>query len=69
MSEDQNLVRSAGGPPSPGRGTQAVMGIINGALVGVGTLYLATKSIAVAAVGAITATALAGLYLLLSRRS
>jgi hypothetical protein len=68
MSEDHNVAKSAGGPPSSGWSAQAVMAIINGVLVGVGTLYLATKSTAIATIGAIVAAALAGLYLLLSRR-
>ncbi|MGH3879299.1 MAG: hypothetical protein ACRDSK_19915 [Actinophytocola sp.] len=68
MSEDQNVAKPAGGPPSPGRNSQTVLGMINGALVSVGTLYVATKSVEVTIIGAIIAAVLAGLYLLLTRR-
>jgi hypothetical protein len=68
MSEDQNVAKPAGGPPSPGRNPQPAVGMINGVLVGVGTLYLATKSIEVTIVGAVVAATLAALYLLMTRR-
>ena len=63
MSEDTNASTPAGGPPSPRRRSQASMKAINGALVGVGTVYLTTDSITVTIIGASVAVVLTALYL------
>lgn len=68
MSEDRNVAKPAGDPPSPGRSSQTILGVINGALVSVGTLFVATKSVEVTIIGAVVAVALAGLYILMTHR-
>ena len=65
MSEDLNVSKPAGGPPAPRRrNPRAMLRVINGVLVSVGTLYLATGSVVVAAIGAAVAVGIAALYLL-----
>jgi len=56
-----------GSPPPHRRDPQAVMPVINGVLVGVGTLNLATRSVVVTIIGAVVALTLAGLYLIMHR--
>jgi len=66
MSEDTNVSKPTGDAPSPRRREpQAMMKLINSVLVAVGTLYLATESVAVTIIGASVAVALVLLYLVL----
>ena len=64
MSKDLNVSKPAGGSPAPRRrNPRAMLRVINGVLVGVGTLYLATGSVIMAAIGAVVAVVLAALHL------
>lgn len=62
MSEDRNVSTPASGPPSPHRDPLIMLQVINGVLVSMGTLYVATKSFTVTIVGAAVAAVLAVLY-------
>jgi hypothetical protein len=67
MSEDLNTSTPSDGPPLPrGRRPRASLKAINGALVGVGSIYLATESITVTVIGASVAVVLTIVYLLTS---
>jgi hypothetical protein len=64
MGRDMNVSKSVGSSPSPRRrGLQNILKVVNGVLVGVGALYLATGSVVVTAIGAVVAVALVGLCL------
>jgi hypothetical protein len=68
MSKDKDVSEPIGGPPAPRRpGTPAMMQAINGLLVSIGTLYLVTNSVVVAAIGAVLVIILMVLWLMLYR--
>ncbi len=68
MSEDKNISKPTGDAPPPRRrDSQAMMKLINSVMVAVGTLYLATESVAVTIIGATVAVVLVTLYLVLHR--
>lgn len=62
MSEDRNVATPASGPPSPHRDPLIMLQIINGVLVSMATLYVATKSVTITIIGAAVAAVLAVLY-------
>ncbi|SFK13330.1 hypothetical protein SAMN05421835_11492 [Amycolatopsis sacchari] len=67
MGKDLNSRTPAGGPPRPDGNLGAVRKLVNGVLVSVGTVYLATNSIVVTIIAAAVAVALAALYLIARR--
>jgi hypothetical protein len=67
MSKDMDVSKPSGGPPPNRRGPSEVPSFINGVLVGVGALYLATRSIQVTSIGAVVAVVLTALYLIAHR--
>ena len=68
MSKDLDAPRPAGGSPTPPpRDLQGLLPLVNGILVGVGMLYLTTRSIAVTIIGAAAALVLMTLYLIMHR--
>jgi hypothetical protein len=70
MSKDVKIPKSDDDSPTPrGQGPQSLTSVINGSLLGVGGLYVATKSITVTLIGAIVAAVVAALYLLTRRQS
>jgi hypothetical protein len=60
----------AGGPQRPPRrrkiGTGALLAVVNGALLGVATVYISTHSVAVTVIAAAAMVALAGLLVVRS---
>jgi hypothetical protein len=62
MSEDRNVTTPASGPPSPHRDPLIMLQVINGVLMSMATLYVATKSITITLIGAAVAAVLAALY-------
>lgn len=68
MSKDKDFSKRTGGLPSPRRpSARAMVRAVNGLLVGIGTLYLATNSAVVTAIGAVLAIILVVLWLTLYR--
>jgi hypothetical protein len=67
MSKDKDVSEPVGGPKSPRRrpGAAAVMQVVNGLLVGIGTLYLVTNSVVMTAIGAVLAIIFAVVWLTL----
>ena len=51
-------------PPRGGRNTTALLAVVNGALVGVGSVYLTTRSVLVTLMAAVSAVILGALALL-----
>jgi hypothetical protein len=51
-------------PPKSGPATAAMLAVVNGALVGVGSVYLSTRSVLVTLIAAVSAVILGGLALL-----
>lgn len=62
MSEDRNVAKPASGPPSPHRDPLIMLQVINGILVSMATLYVATKSVTITVIGAGVAAVLSALY-------
>lgn len=52
-------------PPKGGPNTAALLAVVNGALVGVGSVYLTTHSVLVTLMAAVSAVILGGLALLM----
>lgn len=64
MGKDRNVPKPRGGSQPPRRrDPRGPLKVINGILVGVGTLYLASGSVTVTIIGAVVATVLAALSL------
>jgi hypothetical protein len=63
MGKDLNSSKAAGDPKQPWRdSSEAIRKLVNGVLVSVGTVYLATGSILVTVIGAIVSITLAVLF-------
>lgn len=68
MSKDMDVAEPVGDPPSPkGPSPDAMLAAINGVLISISALYLASKSVLVTAIGAVMAIVLGVIYLF-SRR-
>lgn len=68
MSQNGNVEQPTNGSRQPRRrNLQVIVKSVNGAVAGIGGVYLATQSIAVTVIGAIVAVLLAALYVTIER--